>query len=314
MTYFVLASVLSAPVAPPSPASDQRKFWLESWDGKVTVPITTSPMWRGPLDGSTGLDVAPTQVLTAVQPGVAGSMVTDVLTVERPVVLALDLRTTSKADQDEQLGVLRDLVAPTTGMTRDGSFRLVCSGPAGVRQLGLVYQSGLEGDGKETPTFRRVVLNCVAPQPFAEDRTDQQVPFRIAPTALTGIGGIWGEAGVSTSSVLSQDTPVEMWSAVPVYPTLTLTGPAASILIEGDNGMRVDVPTGLSSGDTLVIVTDPRRKSIRLNGAPAAGKLARGSRTPAFNLGTTLISVNALSATNATILTLGWRGLHRSLS
>ncbi|QAY69979.1 hypothetical protein [Xylanimonas protaetiae] len=314
MTYFVLASVLSRPVPTAPLASDQRKFWLESWDGTVTIPITTSRVWFGPLDGSTGLDVAPTQVLTAVQPGVAGSMVTDVLTLERPVVLALDLRTTSKAEQDEQMAFLRDLVNPSAGMTRDGNFRLLCASPAGVRRLGLAYQSGLEGDGKETTTFQRVVLNCVAPQPFAEDLNDQSVPFQIAPDTMPGIGANWGSVGLATTTVLSEDTPVQMQSATPVYPTLTLKGPATSILIEGDNGLRVDIPTALSAGDTFVMVTDPRRKSIRLNGAPAAGKVARGSRTPAFNLGTTLISVTAPGATNATTLTLGWRGLHGSLS
>jgi hypothetical protein len=69
----------------------------------------------------------------------------------------------------------------------------------------------------------------------------------------------------------------------------------------------------VAAGSTLRIVTSPRRKSVRLNGAPAAGLVARGSVLQPFTIGPNLLSVTAPGATDVTSLRLVWRGMYRSL-
>lgn len=316
MSFFVLASVQQPPPVEP-PQKSPRRWWLESWDGSRVLMLDNPWSLQA---GSTGLDVAPTEVFTASMPGVAGSAAVDVVTLERPMVLVLNLFTNQLGEwggfteQMERLELLRQITDPTRGMTRDGNFRLVCESPWGIRRLNLAYQSGLEGDGQELPHFRRVALSVVAPQPFAEDQVAQSRTFEIVPSTDPFLGGLWGDIYLASSSVLGVGTPVQMYSAVPVWPTITMAGPADSVLLTGDNGLRVDVPAGLEPGDVLRIVTDPRARSIRLNGEVAASRLARGSRFAPFSEGETLVSVAAPGATSDTTLTLEWRGLHRSLS
>lgn len=318
MTFYVLASV---ELAPPTQAPDyeSRRLWLESWDGSRVLPL---PMDDNAHDmvaqrGLLGLGVNPTNVVTAGTPGVPGSRVVDVITPERLVVLPVAFLRNSQADLWATIQVLRDVTDPG-GMTPDGSFRIICASSSGTRQLGLAYRSGLEGEDQEYDGTDVAVLECVAPQPYAEDRFDRSQVFRLGTTpnpflAPPGTDYPWGTRQLSPSSVAGVDTPMQMYSAVPVYPVVELTGPADSVLITGENGLRIDVPGGVPAGSTLRIVTDPRRKSVRLDDAPAAGVLARGSRLVPFGLGVTLVDVTAPGATAETLLRITWRGLHRGL-
>lgn len=320
MTFFVLASVRSTPPTQKAPTWDSRRLWLESWDRNVVLPV---PLDALPAEivgqrGFLGLGVAPTDLATTGTPGVAGSRVVDVVQVERPVALPLAFLGDSQADLWATVQKVRDLTDPTRGMTPEGNFRLVCASSSGTRQLSLAYRSGLEGQDLEYAGADRAVIDAVAPMPYAEDREDMAKDFRLAVGSMPflsppGTDNPWGTLQLAPSSVAGADTPFEMFSDVPPYVTLSLTGPADSVLIEGENGLLIDVPDGIPGGSTLRIVTDPRYKSIRLDGAPAAGMLARGSRTPPFSLGTTLVSVSAPGATSDTLLRLTWRGLHRSL-
>lgn len=320
MTFFILASVNTAPPTPVAPPYDSRKLWFESWDGEAVMPI--------PLDGFSemiaqrgmlGLGVAPTDLATEGTPGVAGSRIVDVIERDRPIAMPLAFLADAQADLWDVVQRLRDLTDPTHSMTPDGNFRLVCSSISGVRQLNLGYRSGLEGDDLEHYGVDRAVLDLLAAMPYAEDREDKTIPFQLGTvsrpflSSTTGTTQPWGTRRLASSTIAGDATPVEMFSSVPVYPVIEITGPAESVLIVGENGLRIDVPTGVLAGQTLRIVTDPRHKSIRLNGALAAGKLARGSRLRPFSRGTTLVDVTAPGADSDTLLRLTWRGLHRSL-
>lgn len=320
MTFFVLASVGGPPPTPGGPAYDSRRLWLESWDGQAVMPIPLDDLPHEMIGrrGMLGLGVAPTDVATEGTPGVAGSRVVDVIERDRPIALPLTFIADSQADLWDTKQRLRDLTDPTSTMTQDGNFRLICASASGTRQLNLAYRSGLEDEDTERYGTDVAVIDAVAPQPYAEDRFDQSKTFRLGTTllpflALAGTDYPWGTRQLSPSAVAGADTPVEMFSAVPLYPVIELTGPADSVLITADNGLRIDVPDGVPGGSTLRIVTDPRHKSIRLDGAPAAGMLARGSRLVPFGLGMTLVDVVAPGATSATLLRLTWRGLHRGL-
>lgn len=314
MTFFVLASVNPAP-STPAPEYDSRRLWLESWDGQVVLPVPLDD-YPHPLVGQRGflgLGVNPTDISTAGTPGVAGSRVVDVIQVERPVALPLAFLADDQADLWATVQAVRDLTDPARSMTADGNFRIVCASSSGTRQLSLVYRSGLEGEDSEESGTDTMVLDCVAPMPYAADRFDQTSTFRLAADTAPFLGGIWGEVYLISSTVAADATPVQMESSVPVYPVIEITGPADSVLITAESGLRIDVPAGVPAESTLRIVTDPRAKSIRLDGVLAAGMLARGSRLEPFGLGTTLVDVDAPGATADTLLRLTWRGLHRSL-
>lgn len=315
MTFFVLVSVASGPSGPSRPVPDSREFWLESWDGSQVLPIG-GYRHEGAFQlqtGNAGLEEAPADVFVERLAQASGGVVVGSQSPPRPVLLPLQVNTRDQAEQWSEVQALRDMTDPTVGMTRDGNFRLVCRSASGTRQLGLVRRSGMEGTGGLLPWAARYVLDCEAPQPFAEDRDIQTRPFQLEQPDAPFLGGIWGSIGLVSSRIAGPDTPVVMTSAVPVYPTITVTGPASSVLITADSGLRLDVPDGLEAGETLEWVTDPRRKSVRVNGALAAGRLARGSRPAPFGLGTTTLSVSAPDATADTRLVISWRGLHRSL-
>lgn len=315
MSFFVLVSVASGPSGPSRPAPDSREFWLESWDGSQVLPIG-GYHHEGALQlqtGNAGLEEAPTDVFVDRLAQASGGVVVDAQSPPRPILLPLQVNTRDQAEQLREVQALRDLTDPTVDMTRDGNFRLVCRSASGTRQLGLVRRSGMEGTGGLLPWSARYVLDCVAPQPFAEDRDVQTRPFQLEQPDTPFLGGVWGQIGLVSSRIAGPDTPVVMTSAVPVYPTITVTGPASSVLITGDNGLRLDVPDGLEALEVLTWVTDPRHRSVRVNGALAAGRLARGSRPAPFGLGTTTLSVSAPDATGDTRLVISWRGLHRSL-
>lgn len=310
MSFFVLVS--PRPTVPPAPPrTPDVLMWLESWDGAQRVDLSSGPVrWRA---GSVGLGVPPVSTYMSASPGAAGSVVTDVATLPRSVLLPLTVGAQGWEAVWAAIQRLRDITDPTTGVGPDGNFRLVATSPNGTRQLGLVYRGGLEDDGQTSTVRRNLVLDLVAPQPYAEDREEQTRPFRLVADTAPFLGGIWGEIYLTSSRIASGATPISMASAVPVYPTIEITGPADSVLITAGNGLRIDVPGGVAADETLRIVTDPRRKSIRLDGEPAAGLLALGSYLPPFGLGTTEVNVSAPGATAATLLRLTWRGLHRGL-
>jgi hypothetical protein len=271
------------------------------------------------------LRVAPVDVARAALPGAAGSVVEEdgISWPERPVLLPMNLHSRDQAEQWDLIDQIRALVVPNDAtMTEDGSFRLVCESASGTRQLGLVYDSGLEGEELYTTRIDRIVLSATAPQPFPEDREEDSAPFRTAPPldpflAPAGTDFPWGTRKIYPSTVLSDATPVEIGSAVPVWPTFEITGPADSVSITSTGGLNIDVPAGLGSNEVMTIVSDPRRKSITVDSGSgpvaAAGRLARGSNLLPFSMGTTTIAVTVPGASEATLLRISWRGLWEAL-
>lgn len=309
MSFFVLVSPSAPPVTPV--ITPDVVLWLESWDGTQRVALSSGPVrWRA---GAVGLGVPPVTTYLSTAPDTPGARVATVATGPRQVLLPLTIGGDSWAETWDAIQLVRDITDPTAGVGPDGSFRLVATSPRGTRQLGLVYQAGLEGDGNPSQVRQNRVLDLVASQPFAEEREEQTQPFILQQDTAPFLGGVWGQIYLVSSAVAGSDTPINMFSAVPVYPTIEITGPADSVLITADSGLRISVPGGVPAGQTLRIVTDPRRKSIRLDGAAAAGRLSLDSRLVPFGQGETLVDVSAPGATAATLLRLTWRGLHRGL-
>lgn len=315
MTFFILVSG-RPPVVDPVATPDVI-MWLESLDGSVRIDLSTGPVrWRA---DAAGLGVPPVDVLLGTSPGMPGGTVEDVYTLPRDVLLPVTIGGANWVETWGAIQRLRDMTDPTQGMTLDGNFRLVAASPNGVRHLDLTYRGGLEGDGQPSQVRQNRVLDLVATMPFAQEREELTAEFRLVSTPrpfLTSGPGTtrpWGTLAITASDVLTGEAPVVLGSSVPVFPVLEIVGPGDSVLLTGDNGLRIDIPDGLGSDETMRVVTDPRRPSVRVNGALAAGRLALGSRYAPFGKGTTLIEAEIPGATSATRLRMTWRGLHRGL-
>lgn len=325
MTFFVLATVRSAPPPAPTGPLDLRNFWLESWDGSVTIPIGGATH-RGPVQlqvEATGLEEPPKDVTIDGIPGVAGGVAVFSRTLVREPLLPLRINTADQAEQWIEKERLRTLTDPSPEkLTRDGSFRLVCSSPSGVRQVGLVRRGGMEGTGTELPWTVQYVLDCAAPQPYAEDRTDRTREYSLG----AGPDGFfaWDDADATAPDfddlelawdvILGEDMPLEITSEIPPYVTVEVVGPTGpGVVIQADSGLYLPIPAGVAAGKVLTVVTDPRRKSIRLDGEPAAGMIAFGSRLRPLRFGENKLSITAPGATEDTRLRLSWRALHGSL-
>jgi hypothetical protein len=329
VTYFVMLVAQPKPPVEPSTPQDQRTFWLESWDGTVRIPIG-SATHDGPvqlLTDASGLEEAPTSVTIDGVPGVAGGVATFSQTLVREPLLPLRISTANQAEQWVERQRLADLTDPSPEkLTPDGSFRLVCATPAGTRQVGLVRQSGMDGTGTELPWTVLYVLDCAAPQPFAEDREETPREYSL------GSGGgrfiAWDTGDVDTPAfqdarlawdvILGDDMPLVIESEVAPYVTAEIDGPAdAGTLIEADTGLYLPIIEDVVVGSTLRIVTSPRGKSIRLitgsTSVPAAQMVGFDAVFKPLAFGTNNLSVTAPGATSATRLRLLYRGQYRSM-
>lgn len=295
---------------------------LESLDGTRKIVLDGLSGWTH-VPGATGLEMPPVEVVRSPVPGVHGSMMREVRVDERPVFLPLDAASPDAKQVTHQamLNAIRALVDPLKG-----EFRIVC----GERQLNVIYTEGLEGSFG-TDEFglywRKFGLKAVACQPFAEGRRDRPIEFRMSAGGhpFLGVAGgtdaPWGTRQITSSALISDNMRIQVDSEVPVYPVVELIGPMDSFTgtmqlaenAQSGQVWSVSVPDGVPAGSTLRLVTDPRARSIRLDGALAAGLVARGSSLSPFYPGLNLMSVAAPGGTTDTRVRIVWRDLYRSL-
>jgi hypothetical protein len=307
------------------------KLWLESMDGTVVIPLDSSTGWTR-LPGSTGLEMPPVEVIASAIPGAPGAVVQDVRVQPRPVFLPIYGRSdTSVRNFFEMKDQIRSLVDPI-----NGSFKIVGASMRGIRELVVTYDEGLEGaDGQDVDglSWCKIGLKATAHEPYARAREDRVLEFRVVAVVTPFLGVVGGTdtpwpRALSSSSVIGSGMSVVIDSEVPVYPTLELVGnmtsflgTLSSVVTNPDGSTRtiedrewsISVPSGVPALSTLRMVTDPRYRSIRMNGALAAGSVARGSTLRPFYPGTNVLSVVAPGGTEDTRVVLSWRELYRSL-
>lgn len=328
-TYFLSAERNTTPRPPAGPREILPTLSLESLDGNARIPLDQSTGWKA-LAGATGLDMPPIDAVTASSPGVAGSTLMDVRVGERPVFIPIRVRAADRRFATHQAAMqeLLHLVDPLRGQ-----FRIVATSPLGSRELTVTYTGGLEGDyGVDSSGvyWRKLGITALACQPFAAARQDRTVEFRMSGSggAFLGTHGgtdaPWPRA-LSSSAVIGENMRVTVASEVPVFPTLELVGPmdsfAGTVQLEdaslppyyGGAEWSVSIPDGVPAGSVLRLVTDPRARSIRLDGQLAAGRVARGSTLRPFYPGVNVMSVSAPGGDENTRVRLSWRELYRSL-
>lgn len=317
---------LAATTAVPPPASetptDRLYLTLESPNGARRVVLDGSTAWTH-MPGSVGLEMPPVQIHRATVPGVHGSQLQDVRVEERLIGIPLFIGdgTGTQSEHLARMDALRSIVDPMTGM-----FRIIGATSRSERELMCIYTGGLEGDdavGANGMIWNKVVLSAIACQPFAQDRTLRSVEFSTDGGGSAFIGAVGGTdaiwpTGLGTAAVIGDNMQVDVVSEVPVYPTVELVGPMDSFTgslspVSSGAVWSVSVPGGLAAGETFRMVTDPRARSFRVNGALAAGRVARGSQLRPFYPGVNVMDVSAPGATSDTRVRISWRELYRSL-
>lgn len=307
------------------------KLSLESMDGTVIIPLDNSMGWIR-MPGATGLEEPPVEVVASPIPGVAGSMVQDVRVQQRPVFIPIYGRATTQREFRTMRDTLRTLVSPLGKRT----FKLVGTTVRGTREMIVTYEEGLEGADDavtEGLNWCKIGLKATAHEPYAQAREDRRLEFRleVATDPFLGTSGgtdaTWPGA-LANTAVIGTGMEVEVASEVPVYPTLELHGGMTSFLGElspivvhpdgtveshDDESWMVDVPAGVPTGSELILVTDPRRRSIRFNGTLAASRIARGSTLRPFYPGKNTLNVTAPGGDAGTLIVLSWREKYGSL-
>jgi len=328
VSHIFLSAPIEKPVEPGA-TGPILELTLESMDGVTRIPLNAVSGYSW-LAGSVGLEMPPVEVISAHIPGVAGAVVQDVRVEQRNVIVPIFVGSRQGAHTDHLVLMdrLRRIVDPLTG-----TFRIVGTTRRGERELVCTYTGGLEGDDspeRAGVVWNRVALTALATDPFAQARSDRLVEFQAA-----GGGGVFlGTAGgtdapwpraLSSSAVIGDNMRVNVTSEVPVYPTVELVGPMDSftgtVQLEdaslppyfGGAPWSVSIPQGVPAGSTLRLVTDPRARSVRLDGQLAAGRVALGSTLRPFYPGVNVMSVSAPGGTSETRVRIRWREKYRSL-
>jgi hypothetical protein len=307
------------PVEPPCIAPvDSRQLWLESLDGSVVVQLNTVEQLL--LGGATGLELPPLDVVTATTPGMPGSWLQEINVLEREVFLPLEFASeSSHADFLANLAVLRGLIAGwdtiTTGQT--GTFRLVAQSVYGQRVLDVTYKDGWTGSlgaGNSGPQWEKIGLTLVAVDPYWRDRNPVELRFTATQgPVFLGDGdntNPWPRQ-ISASTVIGNQMKVLVDGDVPVWPEVELDGPVSEATVTYP-GTNVSIPTGVVDGQTFLLVSDPRARSARLNGAVAWSKISLGATVAPLMPGVNTVNVEVGTSGTNTGLVLRWTPGHKS--
>lgn len=308
------------------------KLALESMNGQHRIDLDDDSGWTR-MPGSTGLKMPPMETIATRVPGVQGAVLQEVRALPRPVFIPIYCHGNSDHLTFLQMeDKMRQIVDPF-GARR---FRIIGTTARGSRELIVTYDSGLEGaDGADVEghSWCKIGLNATAFDPFARDMADRELEFRVTTAAVPFLGVVGGSDApfppmLTSGAVIGSDMPIQVYSKVPVYPRLDLVGPMDSFVgdlvptvvdLDGnviaveDEAWHVDIPAGVPAGSTLTLVTDPRARSIRLDGDLAAGRVALGSALRPFYPGLNTLNVAAPGGSEDTRILLSWRESHWSL-
>lgn len=299
----------------PSDHGDLRKLWFESLDGTVRIDtnIDAETILTG---GATGLGLTPHEVVTEIVPGIPGSVLREENELEREVFLPLVIG--DDTDQGAFLAsmkALRQLVKPriaTTDPTTRGRFNLVVSSPAGgERLLAVTYKSGLEGlwgGADSTALHAKFGLVLVAVDPYFHARAPRRIFYSTsAGKVFLGDGSNanpWNRQ-LSSGLVVGDDMVVTIDGEVEVWPTVTVIGQVSTADIQW-TGTDIEVPNGVPSGSSLVLVMDPRDRKARMDGSPAWSRITLTGLIAPLVPGENLVSVVVATAGDGAGLVLEW--------
>jgi len=307
--------------APFVPVRDTRRMWLESIDGTVVIPLNVNfdrdRILRG---GVKGHMLPPNDVVTGQTPGMEGTWLQEINIGQREVFLPLawggDTHEEFRANLDELINLVSTWDDVVVGQT--GTFRLFAeSDSSSERYLDVTYVDGLQGSwgGSDSgANWERPGLTLVAVDPYWRSRSPIELIFR-RPTGSAFLGDGSGTAPwprrLTPSVVIGTGMEVIVEGTVKAWPEVDLTGPAVTASVRYP-GTQIVMPNGIPNSSTLRLVTDPRRRSARLDGAIAWSRINLGSTFSALKPGRNVLDVALGASGSDTRLVIRYRPGYKS--
>ncbi|WP_426566375.1 hypothetical protein ACPPVT_07465 [Angustibacter sp. McL0619] len=302
----VLATIVTLPDNRSIIVPDTRRLEFESLDGTSLID------WAGDefiaLNGITGIDVPPRDVIRRQLPGLPGSRIDEIRDLERQVFIPVHTR---PADRDwrthlKQLASVRSFLnyRDRDYVAAEGTFDLVGYGDGTRRVLRCTYLSGMEGDYGSDQMFGwwradGVTLLAVDPYCRGSEWSTPVVQLPIVAPFLSNDPADGFPRAITASVALGANMPVIIGGDVPTPGTVELIGPADSTHITSPAGLDVTLDA-IDTGDLLVLQTG-RTKSLTLNGVRADELLIGDSPQWApFQPGATTVSIVMTGASSDT--------------
>ena len=243
-----------------------------------------------------GLGVAPTEVRVDPSAGIGG-----VFRHSRRSVRELDLPVTVVgANRADVQSKLRRLARIT--QDRRGPMRFRATYPNGQQLfLDLHYVGGAEGQwggGAGGLTWMRLVMQCVAPQPFWESLQKQS--FQLAGGG-TGRGLLpqLTKLRVSSSQALG-DVTISSDADVEVFPVWNVTGPVDDFTVT--NGVDSFTITGTIDGSTTVTIDTENKTVVDQDGNNLYDRLGPAPKLFPFQPGETTLEITGAGADASTLV------------
>lgn len=273
----------------------QASYVLSSRSAGLSMGLGVRSADSGILlcEGSTGLMGIPRSVRYQEGAGTGGRRLGSRAKV-RPILLKLAVYGGLDA-QRTMIDRLRRIV-----LAEDARLTATIDGESWT--LGVSYDSGLEGDYSLDTANRRLTLvdlAMTAPQPYWE-AVEKDTIILTSPEKAAPFLGSWANMPLSGVSGFLDRLPVTNESDAPSPVTWTLKGPttSAAASISG-RGWHTTGATG--DGQTLSISPAwSQMPSVLLDGKPAWGMLATGSKFPALQPGSNRVNMSIQGAKPST--------------
>lgn len=181
----------------------------------------------------------------------------------------------------------------------------VVQGPWAGRQLVCVYEAGLDDFAEEYPLLGLTTLAFRAADPYWQDAVESSLVATINSTAYTWfpfLPLVLGASDVFASVTITNAGDVDAW------PVITAVGPGTDLTVTNQTtGLAWKFTGTMTAGSTLVVDTRPGRKSVRLDGFNAFGRLSDDSVLWPLAPGVNRISIGFASGTANSKVTFAWR-------
>lgn len=279
--------------------------WIDA-DGAVT-PFTGDIKVLG---GVKGRFMPPTRFVTDEVPEQHGELVRQATFAPRTVDVPIRI---AKADDTTLRTALRALLPSLNPVRGDGKLR-VTAPDASQRELTCRYLGGMEieeGPDTKTTGYQKAVLLFRAYDPFWYDLADtadlydtgDRVVFLSENAGDPFLPFTLVSDTVLASPVISNNGDVEAW------PVWTVTGPGSNVVVRNlTTGKRLEIAKTLVGGQSIVIDTRPRRKTVTLNdGTNLFSLLTSDSALWPLEVGVNNVSVEMAGATSASSIALSYR-------
>lgn len=270
--------VLEAPPeVDPIDRTETRTLGFRSLDGTEFLPWTGREFIG--MEGMTGLDLPPVEVIKEQQYGDEGARIIEMRYKSRDIFIPLFLRSDSG-----HLDYLRNKRARLLDLfdfalvdyaEENGTFDIVANSADGrnERSLRCHYVSGLEGNltkKTERSTYSALGLKLEAVKPYWQGET-WSTPKISRPT-----GGSWFDefpGELSMGRTLGADITVTVPGNAASWPRIPMAGPAPSVEVSGP-GLYFRIPDGLADGEVAYIETTPGRRTAMFNGVEQWSRVA----------------------------------------